>query len=99
LIDVLGFRRVDPGPEMAAFGVNWFADEEGIQIHLSADPEHHPADRAHVALSIDVLDPLEKRLADGGVEFTSREFSGLRVLFCKDPSGNRWELRGQLQPV
>jgi catechol 2,3-dioxygenase-like lactoylglutathione lyase family enzyme len=93
LTDVLGLRRVDPGPRLSAFGVNWFDDESGIQIHLSADPEHQPAARAHVALSIDDAGPLETRLADGAVDFTTMEFDGLRILFCRDPAGNRWELR------
>jgi catechol 2,3-dioxygenase-like lactoylglutathione lyase family enzyme len=93
LVDVLGFRRVQPEPEITAFHVQWFDDDEGIQIHLSADPEHRPAARAHVALSIDDVDSLRQRLEAADVDFTTNEFDGLRILFCRDPSGNRWELR------
>jgi extradiol dioxygenase family protein len=52
-----------------------------------------------VALSIDDLGDLERRLRAAGVEFTSRDRNDQRVVFCRDPSGNRWELRGQLTPA
>jgi catechol 2,3-dioxygenase-like lactoylglutathione lyase family enzyme len=94
LIDVLGFRRVEPGPEMTAFGALWFDNDEGVQIHLSVDPEHRAADMAHVALDIDDLSSLETRLQMAGVEFTANDFGGGRLVFCRDPAGNRWELRG-----
>ena len=35
-------------------------------------------------------------LDTAGVESTSSEFNDLRILFCQDPAGNRWELRGTL---
>jgi catechol 2,3-dioxygenase-like lactoylglutathione lyase family enzyme len=95
LVDVLGFRHVEPHPELVG-RAHWFDDDAGVQVHLSADPEHRPAARAHVALSIDDLETLEKKLDTAGVEFTSSEFDGLRILFCQDPAGNRWELRGAL---
>jgi hypothetical protein len=33
-------------------------------------------------------------LRDAGIEFGDNEFDGRRILFCQDPAGNRWELRG-----
>jgi catechol 2,3-dioxygenase-like lactoylglutathione lyase family enzyme len=95
LIDVLALRRVDAGPDMTARGVNWFDDDAGFQVHLSPDPDHRPAERAHVAVSIDDLDKQEDRLKTAGVEFTTGNNGDLRILFCRDPSGNRWELRGR----
>ena len=93
LIDVLGFRRVEPNPEIAAY-VHWFDDDNGVQIHLSADPDHRPAARAHVALSIEDLDVLRKRLDAANVDVSTTKFDGIPILNCCDPSGNRWELRG-----
>jgi hypothetical protein len=51
LVDVLGFRSVDPPAEIKArFSPLWFEGDDGSQIHLSVDPEHRPAARAHVAV-------------------------------------------------
>jgi catechol 2,3-dioxygenase-like lactoylglutathione lyase family enzyme len=96
LIDVIGFRRLELKPEIAAFGAHWFDDDDGIQIHLSADPEHRAPKRAHVAVSFDDLDSLQKRLEAADIAFTDSLFDGMRVLNCRDPSGNLWELRGAL---
>ena len=48
LVDLLGYKRVEPPPELASVA-KWFEYEDGTQIHLSEDPEHRPAARAHVA--------------------------------------------------
>src|ERR1019366_5403544 len=46
LIDILGYRRVDPGPEILAKGnPMWFESDDGGQVHLSMDPEHRPPER------------------------------------------------------
>jgi hypothetical protein len=37
---------------------------------------------------------MEEKLAEDGVEFNVMESEDLRVVFCRDPSGNMWELRG-----
>jgi hypothetical protein len=79
--------------------LQWFDDDAGVQIHLSADPDHRPAARAHVAIAIDDLPALRERLAAAHVEFTSFDFDGIRILNCLDPAGNRWELRGAPDPV
>jgi catechol 2,3-dioxygenase-like lactoylglutathione lyase family enzyme len=94
LLDVLGYRRVTSPPE---FGdrARWFEGEDGSQIHLSEDPGHQPAARAHVAVEVgDVLDELEGRLKQAGLEYSVFDGDDLRVVFCADPAGNRWELRG-----
>ena len=100
LIEVLGYRQVDPGERLTAMGANWFEGEDGAQVHLSADPDHHPSARAHVAVELgDDLPTIEQRLSEGGYDV--RRVGGdadLRVVFCRDPAGNQWELRGP-QPV
>lgn len=93
LLEILGYRRVTPPADLAGLA-RWFESEDGKQIHLSEDPEHRPAARAHVAVEVgDELPALEARLEQAGVEHTALDGNGLRVLFCKDPAGNRWELR------
>ena len=94
LVEVLSYRRVDAsrgGP-----GARWFESDDGKQIHLSEDPDHRPARRAHVAVDLgDDLTAVERRLADLGITFDGADRDGGRVVFCRDPAGNRWELRGE----
>jgi catechol 2,3-dioxygenase-like lactoylglutathione lyase family enzyme len=91
LVDVLGYRRVEapPGLEDVA---RWFEADDGTQIHLSIDPEHHAAAMAHTAIQVD--DAIETRLDVAGITYQAHERDGLRVTFCADPAGNHWELRG-----
>ena len=94
LLDVLGYRRVAPPPELVG-RARWFEGEDGKQIHLSEDPDHRPAARAHVAVEVgDDLGALQVRLEQAGVEHAALGGDDLRVVFCQDPAGNRWELRG-----
>jgi catechol 2,3-dioxygenase-like lactoylglutathione lyase family enzyme len=98
LLEVLGYRRVAVRPELAAElarQARWFVSEDGTQIHLSEDPDHRPAARAHVAVEVEGdLPTLEARLDEAGLEHRAFDAQGLRVVFCQDPAGNRWELRG-----
>jgi len=94
LTDLLSYRPMEltPGTPPTAL---WFEGEDGTQIHLSEDPDHHPSTRAHVALELgDSLGALEERLEEVGLEYSARNGEKLRVVFCQDPAGNRWELRG-----
>jgi hypothetical protein len=79
-------------------GARWFETDDGSQIHLSADPDHRPAARAHVAVEYgSELVDVEERLAKAAVEFRSSERPGFpQVLNCRDPAGNLWELRGEM---
>ena len=96
LIDVLGYRRVSVDEQLQRMGANWFEADDGSQIHLSPDPDHRPAARAHVAVAFgSELDEIERRLQKSEIAFDSSQRPGFpRVLFCQDPAGNRWELRG-----
>ena len=94
LVDVLGFRRVTPPPELVD-RARWFEGEDGKQIHLSEDPDHRPAARAHVAVDFgDELAELQRKLERAGHEYSTFDGSDIRVVLCLDPAGNRWELRG-----
>jgi catechol 2,3-dioxygenase-like lactoylglutathione lyase family enzyme len=96
LTEVLGYTRLELTDELRQLGANWFGAEDGSQIHVGADPEHRPAARAHVAVSYGSgLVEVERRLSERGIEFVSSSAPGFpQVLFCQDPAGNRWELRG-----
>jgi catechol 2,3-dioxygenase-like lactoylglutathione lyase family enzyme len=94
LVDLLGYRRAELTPE-ASSTARWFESDDGKQIHLSEDPDHRPAARAHVALELgDDLPALEQRFDQAGYEYEAIDNAGRRIVLCRDPAGNRWELRG-----
>jgi catechol 2,3-dioxygenase-like lactoylglutathione lyase family enzyme len=98
LLEILGYRRVPTPPELTntfARQARWFESEDGKQIHLSEDPDHRPAARAHVAVEVESdLPILVARLDQAGLEHSAFDSGDLHVVFCQDPAGNRWELRG-----
>ncbi len=96
LVEVLGYEKVAP-PTNLADRARWFEGEDGKQIHLSVDPDHKPAARAHVAVEFgDELGGLRRRLEQAGQEYSVFDGDDARIVFCADPAGNRWELRGSL---
>jgi catechol 2,3-dioxygenase-like lactoylglutathione lyase family enzyme len=96
LVDLLGYRKAEPGPDAAKFGALWwFEADDGHQVHLSVDPEHHPSGRAHTAIRLgDKLDGVIERLEAAGVTPRAMTFDGDRHVFASDPAGNLWELIG-----
>jgi catechol 2,3-dioxygenase-like lactoylglutathione lyase family enzyme len=90
LVDVLLYRRMDVPQDLQRIA-RWFEADDGSQIHLSIDPEHRPAAAAHTAIEVDGA--IEARLDAAGIAYQAGERDGVRVLFCEDPAGNRWELR------
>ena len=96
LVEILGYRPIDPGDELRRRGAHWFEADDGSQVHLSEDAEHRPAARAHVAVDYrSELSDVRSRLAAASWKFA--EFDGAapnQTILCKDPAGNRWELRG-----
>ncbi|MBV9661768.1 MAG: hypothetical protein JO337_11480 [Acidimicrobiales bacterium] len=97
LTDVIGYRRVVLDEQLLEMGASWFEADDGSQVHLSADPDHRPAGRAHVAVALGpALAEIERRLQDNDIEFDSLARPGFPpILLCRDPAGNRWELRGE----
>jgi catechol 2,3-dioxygenase-like lactoylglutathione lyase family enzyme len=94
LVDFLGYEPV----QLAAADpptARWFESEDGKQIHLSEDPEHRPAARAHVAVDFgNDLAALEHKFEQAGYKFRVADGNDRRTVLCRDPAGNRWELRG-----
>jgi catechol 2,3-dioxygenase-like lactoylglutathione lyase family enzyme len=96
LVDVLGYRRADPGPDAGGLGARWWFDgDDGAQIHLSPNADHAPSGRAHTAIRLDdQLDAVVGRIEAQGQECRSMTFDGDRHVFATDPAGNLWELVG-----
>jgi catechol 2,3-dioxygenase-like lactoylglutathione lyase family enzyme len=96
LVDLLGYRRVELTPE-ASSAARWFESDDGKQVHLSEDPDHRPAARAHVAVELgDELAALEQKFDEAGYRYEAIDSAGRRIVLCRDPAGNRWELRGSV---
>jgi hypothetical protein len=90
----VGYRRL-PSPEEFP-QAKWFEAGDGSQVHLSEDPDHRPAARAHVAVVLgDQLDEVVERLRQHGTDADINGFNDIRVAICLDPAGNRWELRSR----
>jgi catechol 2,3-dioxygenase-like lactoylglutathione lyase family enzyme len=77
--------------------VLWYEDGDGFEVHLTEDPNHHPAEKAHVAFVVDeALQDIEAELVRRGVATTELlDVPELRVLATTDPAGNVWEFRGR----
>ena len=94
LVDFLGYRRVEPTPDASA-AARWFESDDGQQVHLSEDPDHRPAARAHVAVELgDELADLEQKFDRAGYQYETIAGANRRTVICRDPAGNGWELRG-----
>jgi len=92
LVDLLGYRPLTTAAPPTA---RWFESGDGAQIHLSEDPDHRPAARAHVAVELgDDLASLEGKFDQAGYQYTAADGEDRRTVLCRDPAGNRWELRG-----
>ena len=94
LVDFLNYRRVELTPGVPPTA-RWFESEDGKQIHLSEDADHRPAARAHVAVELGGdLSALERKFDETGYTYQAADGADRRTVFCQDPAGNRWELRG-----
>lgn len=95
--DLLGLAMEPDRPDLGYPGA-WLRVGDG-QIHLlelpnpdplEGRPAHGGRDR-HLALAVDDIDWLIKRLEAAEIPFT-RSRSGRRALFCRDPDANALEL-------
>lgn len=94
---LLGLSPNSARPAMSFTGV-WYDLADGQQLHLMRlpDPEagllrpaHGGRDR-HLALAVDDLGELARRLHVAGISYTQSQ-SGRQALFCRDPDGNALE--------
>jgi hypothetical protein len=90
LVDVLGYRKMDVPPDLQGLA-RWYEADDGSQIHLSIDPEHQPAARAHTAIEVD--GGIEARLTAADIPYRPVGRGDPAIVFCDDPAGNHWELR------
>jgi hypothetical protein len=96
LVDYLNYERMELMPDTPP-QAKWFTADDGTQIHLSEDPDHHPSSRAHVAVDLgDSLGELRAKFDKSAYEYSASSGPNGVILFCQDPAGNRWELRGTL---
>ncbi|MGV6859422.1 MAG: VOC family protein [bacterium] len=95
--DLLGWKIDRSRPELGFPGA-WLSLGTGQQLHLlevpnpdpvDGRPEHGGRDR-HLALSIENLEALEKKLQQAGIGYR-RSASGRSALFCRDFDGNTLE--------
>src|ERR1700694_5463911 len=89
LTEILGYRRVDPGPEiLARANPMWFEGDDGGQVHLSSGPDHRPAPRAPLAVRVGAeLEATGRRLVAAGYACDPITFGGYSRLLTKDPAG------------
>lgn len=68
----------------------WYKDEGGFEIHLTGDPDHRPAEKAHVAVYVgEALQDIEAKLTSRGVDMVDLlPVPELRVIATTDPAGN-----------
>ena len=90
--DVLGLPEVRKPPHLVKRGGCWFERAE-LKIHLGADPDFRPAQKAHPALVVDGLNTLIEILESEGYPVRpDAPLNGHRRVYVDDPFGNRIEL-------
>jgi glyoxylase I family protein len=103
--DVLQLHLNETRPNFAFEGAWIDIDDSGQQIHLmqlpnpdssEGRPDHGGRDK-HIALVVEDIAKLEKRLIDADVKFT-RSKSGRAAFFCRDPDGNALEFAEDFTP-
>ena len=90
--DLLKLHEIPKPQPLAARGGLWF-ELGAVQLHLGADADFRPAQKAHVAFDSDDFDALLGACAAAG--FPPRAdvtLAGRRRAMLNDPFGNRVEL-------
>jgi catechol 2,3-dioxygenase-like lactoylglutathione lyase family enzyme len=103
--DVLGLLPDARRPDLGYAGI-WYDVGTNQQLHLMQlpnpeagllRPAHGGRDR-HVALAVDDLRELVRRLDAAGIACTLSK-SGRQALFCRDPDGNALEFVVAANPI
>lgn len=103
--DVLQIKQNMSRPNFPFEGAWLDINDAGQQIHLmklpnpdskEGRPDHGGKDK-HIALVVDDLDALEKRLNEANIPL-SKSKSGRPAFFCRDPDGNALEFSENFIP-
>jgi len=90
--DLLGIPETPKPPNLAQRGGCWFERDE-LKVHLGVEADFRPARKAHVALLVDGLAALRRKLSESGISIKDDELlEGYERLYLDDPFGNRLEL-------
>jgi catechol 2,3-dioxygenase-like lactoylglutathione lyase family enzyme len=101
--DLLGIPETPKPPNLAKRGGCWFECDD-LKVHLGVEADFRPARKAHVALQVDGLAALRRKLSESGITVKDDEpLEGYERLYVDDPFGNRLELmelkRAQATPL
>jgi catechol 2,3-dioxygenase-like lactoylglutathione lyase family enzyme len=89
---LLGFETMAKPPNLAKRGGCWF-ERGAVRVHLGVEPGFRPAKKAHVALLVDGLAELTRKLEGAGVSARGDEpLEGYDRVYVDDVFGNRIEL-------
>lgn len=89
---LLGLAEVPKPQPLAARGGCWFG-QGAVRLHLGAEADFRPAQKAHPALLVSDLAALVAVLARAGVPVRpDHELTGVERCHIDDPFGNRIEL-------
>lgn len=69
-----------------------WCERDAVKVHLGADAEFRPAQKAHPALLVRALPALVARLRAAGVDVVDDPLASRRRVYVFDPFGNRIEL-------
>ena len=89
---VLGLEPLSKPDELAGRGGCWFR-LGSLEIHAGADPDFKsPTPKAHLALVVDDLEAMRRRLAEAGAPLESAiAIPGFDRFYAYDPFGHRIE--------
>jgi catechol 2,3-dioxygenase-like lactoylglutathione lyase family enzyme len=84
-------REGEP-PNLAKRGGCWF-ERGSLKLHLGVEADFRPARKAHVALLVEDLAALRRKLSAADVDVKDDEpLQGYHRIYVDDPFGNRLEL-------
>jgi catechol 2,3-dioxygenase-like lactoylglutathione lyase family enzyme len=89
---LLGIPEVMKPPNLAKRGGCWF-ERGNLKLHLGVEADFRPARKAHVALLVEDLTALRRKLSAADVAVKDDEpLQGYHRVYVDDPFGNRLEL-------
>jgi len=90
--DLLGIPEAAKPPILAKRGGCWF-ERGNLKLHLGVEADFRPARKAHVALLVEDLAALRRKLSAADVTVKDDEpLQGYHRVYVDDPFGNRLEL-------